>query len=72
MKKFSLAVLVSVAVFSSGACASYTTPGAGVAIPNLVQADSDVRALFEIEPASPFPARILGNGGHTFAFRHLS
>lgn len=57
MKKLSRALIVVVA-FALGGCASYTTPGAGVAIPNLVEADADVRALFEIEPASPFPARV--------------
>ena len=39
-------------------CAKYTTPGAGVAIPNLAQADADIGALLTVEPAAPFPARV--------------
>ena len=39
-------------------CATYTTPGAGVTIPNLAQTDADIRALLDVEPAAPFPARL--------------
>lgn len=39
-------------------CATYTTPGRGVNISQLAEADEDTRALFELKPASPFPARL--------------
>ncbi len=39
-------------------CATYQTPGAGVNIPNLSKSDADIRDLFNVEPAAPFPARI--------------
>jgi hypothetical protein len=39
-------------------CATYTTPGAGVSIPNLSQTDADIKAVLKVEPAAPFPARL--------------
>jgi len=39
-------------------CAKYTTPGGGVAIPNLSQTDADISTVLKVEPAAPFPARL--------------
>lgn len=51
--------LVTVAlVLAITGCATYRTPGAGVNIGNLAKADADIRELFLVEPASPFPARL--------------
>lgn len=41
-----------------GCAARYTTPGAGIAIPNLSQADADIAELMKVEPAASFPARM--------------
>lgn len=38
-------------------CASYTTPGAGVSIPDITE--PDIAAALSREPAAPFPARIV-------------
>jgi hypothetical protein len=51
-------VLAALAVTLVAGCAKYTTPGAGVAIPNLAQTDADITALLNVEPAAPFPARL--------------
>lgn len=40
------------------ACATYRTPGAGVNIGGLAKTDADIRELFGVEPAAPFPARM--------------
>lgn len=39
-------------------CATYTTPGAGVAVGNLTAADQDIAETLSREPAASFPARI--------------
>jgi len=39
-------------------CATYQTPGAGVALENLARADTDIAEMMKVEPAAPFPARI--------------
>ena len=53
------ALFATCAVFLLAAgCATYTTPGAGVAIENLSKADPDIADLLKVEPAAPFPARI--------------
>ncbi len=51
-------LFVVLVVTCSTGCARYTTPGAGVSIPNLSQADADIKDLLTIEPAAPFPARV--------------
>lgn len=39
-------------------CASYTTPGAGVSVGNLSQADADIGEILKRQPAATFPARL--------------
>lgn len=39
-------------------CATYTTPGAGVAVANLSAADQDIAETLSREPAASFPVRI--------------
>lgn len=39
-------------------CASYTTPGAGVSVGNLSQADADIGEILQRQPAATFPARL--------------
>lgn len=39
-------------------CATYTTPGAGMNLPDLAAADPDIAELLKAEPAAVFPARI--------------
>lgn len=51
-------LFVLLAVSCSAGCARYTTPGAGVSIPNLSQADTDIKELLKLEPAAAFPARM--------------
>lgn len=54
MKKLKIVFLVAVMMLSG--CASYTTPGGGVQISNLV--DEDIGELMSKEPAAVFPANI--------------
>jgi len=54
-----LAMLIGVCVlFTAAGCATYTTPGAGVSVGNLSQADADIGEILKREPAAPFPARV--------------
>jgi hypothetical protein len=39
-------------------CATYQTPGAGVSLANLSEADSNIAEIMSREPAAVFPARI--------------
>jgi hypothetical protein len=39
-------------------CATYTTPGAGMNLPDLASTDPDIAGLMNVEPAAVFPARI--------------
>jgi hypothetical protein len=41
-----------------GGCATYQTPGAGVNVENLSQADADIAEVMKREPAAPFPSRL--------------
>jgi hypothetical protein len=50
--------VVALAVTLVAGCAKYTTPGAGVSIPNLSQTDADIKDVLKVEPAAPFPARL--------------
>lgn len=50
-------LLVALALFVSG-CATYQTPGAGVNVGNLSNADTDIAEVMKREPAAPFPSRI--------------
>ena len=57
MKRQSINALALVACFVITGCAThYTTPSAGVSYADI--ADEDLRAYYEREPASPFPANI--------------
>lgn len=42
----------------TGCATTYTTPGAGVNVGGLADADEDIAEIMSREPASPFPARI--------------
>lgn len=44
-------------VFVSG-CATYQTPGAGMNVANLSQADADIAEIMKREPAAPLPSRV--------------
>jgi hypothetical protein len=55
--RLSLAMAAFAALLAS-ACASYTTPGAGVQVENLARADADIAELLRAEPGAVFPARI--------------
>ena len=41
-----------------GGCATYTTPGAGVAVGSLSSVDQDIAEALSTEPTASFPARI--------------
>lgn len=51
-------LLSAIAFAALAGCATYQTPGAGVALENLEHADIDIADLMKVEPAAPFPARI--------------
>jgi len=54
-----LAQLICVSLlFTLAGCSTYTTPGAGVSVGNLSQADGDIAELLTREPAATFPARL--------------
>jgi hypothetical protein len=50
---FGLCVLLALA-----GCANYTTPGAGVSVGDLSQADSDVGDILKRQPAARFPVKL--------------
>jgi hypothetical protein len=52
------ALATFLAALLSSACATYTTPGAGVNLGDLASADTDIAELLKVEPAAVFPARI--------------
>ncbi|AZZ98877.1 hypothetical protein [Pseudoalteromonas sp. R3] len=54
MKKNRMTILFL--LLALGGCASYTTPGGGVQLSNL--ADADINELMSKEPAASFPARL--------------
>ncbi len=57
MNPLNASFLIVVSVLLLQGCAStYTTPAAGVSIPALT--DDDIDVLMQVEPASPFPARV--------------
>jgi hypothetical protein len=49
---------LAVAVSLISGCATYQTPGAGVNVGNLSQADADIAEIMKREPAAPFPSRL--------------
>ncbi len=51
-------LLLSALLLAAAGCATYTTPGAGVALPNLAKADVSIADVLKVEPAAPFPARL--------------
>jgi hypothetical protein len=51
-------VLGVCAVLALAGCATYTTPGAGVSVGDLSQADGDVGDILKRRPAASFPARL--------------
>lgn len=55
--KVILAGLV-IAIFSLGGCASYVTPGGGVPLSTLTEADANIQEVMNRKPASPFPVRL--------------
>lgn len=54
MKKYKIIILTLIIILSG--CASYTTPGGGVQLSNL--AEADINELMSKEPAASFPANI--------------
>lgn len=54
MKRFMLVACL----LMLGACSTYTTPGAGVSLAAISEADGDIAAAFSREPAAVFPARM--------------
>ena len=56
VKWIGLGAIAAVWTVAIQGCATYTTPAAGANLKAL--ADEDIGALMEVEPASPFPARI--------------
>ena len=47
-----------VAIFFLGGCTSYVTPGGGVSLSTLTEADTDIQEVMSRKPASPFPVRL--------------
>lgn len=58
--------------FAAAGCATYKTPGSGVSIPNLEEADADIKQLLEVQPASPFPARVAVVGVQSPGYQSLT
>ncbi len=56
VKWIGLGAIAAVCAVAVQGCATYTTPAAGANLKAL--ADEDIGALMEVEPASPFPARV--------------
>jgi hypothetical protein len=56
VKNAGIACMFSMILLSG--CASYTTPGGGVSVGNLSQADSDIGDILKRQPAAQFPARM--------------
>jgi hypothetical protein len=54
MKRFMLVACL----LMLGACSTYTTPGAGVSLAAISEADGDIAAAFSREPAAVFPSRM--------------
>jgi hypothetical protein len=52
-----LKLVLPILALCASACATYTTPGAGVSLEGL-GADADIADLLKLEPASAFPARL--------------
>lgn len=50
-------IMAALALCMAG-CATYQTPGAGVNVGNLSQADGDIAEVMKREPAAAFPSRI--------------
>ena len=50
--------VVVAACFALGGCATYTTPGAGVAVGNLSAADQDIAETLSRKPEASFPVRV--------------
>jgi hypothetical protein len=48
----------AILLIAAAGCATYTTPGAGVTLENLANADTDIADLLKVEPAASFPARV--------------
>jgi hypothetical protein len=46
------------AIFSLAGCSNYVTPGRGVPLSTLTQADTDIQEVMNRKPASPFPVRL--------------
>lgn len=45
-------------LFLVGACSTYTTPGAGVALGSIAEQDGDISEAYSREPAATFPAHM--------------
>jgi hypothetical protein len=58
MKLLCNALAALVVILASGCAAKYTTPGAGMSVGDLSQAEPDIADLMKAEPAARFPARI--------------
>lgn len=54
MKRFALVACL----LMLGACSTYTTPGAGVSLASISEADSDIAAAYQREPAAAFPSQM--------------
>src|SRR5262245_56881609 len=61
-------IIAAVCLALLSACATYTTPAAGVSLAAIAEKDSDIADAFSREPAMPFPARLaiarLAPSGH--------
>ncbi len=45
-------------LFLAGACSTYTTPGAGVALGSIAEQDGDISEAYSREPAATFPVNM--------------
>lgn len=53
-----LRILLAGLALTLAACATYQTPGAGVAVGNMAGADEDIAEVMSREPQAAFPARL--------------
>src|SRR5262249_41447872 len=53
-----LKIICAIVALCASGCATYTTPGAGVTLESLANADVDIAELLKLEPAARFPARM--------------